>query len=109
MKRIFAGAMALTMSLGPAHAGERENALRHIAQAIAVEKMCTKLATNSGLLILMAVRFGIDFERDQAELLKVAAEAMEPYRDKAEDVACIAGALLYGPNGQNVPDLVKWK
>lgn len=109
MRKVLLAALGAICVAGAAHAGERENAMRHIAQVTAVQKLCSKVAVNSGLVLMVAMRFGIDFERDQAEMMALVDEQTAPWDGQGEDAACTAGILLYGPEGSSVPNLLKWK
>jgi hypothetical protein len=107
--KLLVAAFAASLLASAAFAGERENAENHIAQVIAVTKLCPKLAPNSAMLALVAVRYNIDFDRDQAELMKLVVEQIAPWKGKPEDAACAAGLMLYGPDGANIKDLVRVK
>lgn len=97
------------MLAGAAVAGERENALNHIAQVIAVSQLCDKVTLNTTMIALLAARFGVDFERDKIELATQIANQSKPWKAEPNEAICGAGVYLYGPNGQNVPGLLALK
>lgn len=108
MKRMMIAAAAALFAL-PAFADERANVLKHFAQALAVAKLCDKVEVADGQAAVIAVAYGIDLNEHRSELLAEAQRQMAPWSGKGADAACVAGMLLYGPDGENVPGLLRWK
>jgi hypothetical protein len=105
--RLCATLLALTN--GTAIAGERENALSHIAQALAVTRLCPTADVVRGAMLTVAVANGVDFERDEHELLFQVADQAKAFKGLAPEAACAAGKALYGPGGANVPGLLQFR
>ncbi|TRL35518.1 hypothetical protein [Rhizobium straminoryzae] len=109
MKLLALLGASCAVGIAPAVAGPRENALNHIAQVVAINQLCPSLEPQTGPIALMATRFGIDFKRDETELRTQVLNQMAPWTGQPTESACIAGLMLYGPNGANVPGLLKQK
>lgn len=102
-------ATAVVAVAGQSLAGERENALSHIAQAMAVAQLCPHLEVDSTMASLVAVSHDVDIGRDKQELLVQIRNQMAPWKGKPTEAACVAGLMLYGPGGANVPGLIREK
>lgn len=109
MRRIITLSVVLALAPMAALAGARENALSHIAQALAVTKLCPQAELVRGAMVMVAVANGVDFERDQQELLLQVAGQAKAFQGQAPEVACAAGKALYGPDGANVPGLLQFR
>lgn len=106
---LMVGAVFLALLNSVAIAGERENALGHIAQVSAAQVICSKVEAVEVKVAAIAYLYGVDFERDKTELTLQAQNHISAFKGMSEDMACVAGMALYGPNGSNVPGLLKWK
>ncbi|MBB3608637.1 hypothetical protein [Rhizobium sp. BK602] len=109
MKRLLVAVLLGACCASPAPAGQRENALKNIAQAFAAERICSRVEITKGSVVLAAAYFGIDFDRDRAELMTEITRQIDAWKGKPEDAACVAALLLYGPNGTNVRNLIHEK
>lgn len=109
MKKVLIGALASVLFATAASAAGRQDAVKDIAQVVAASQICQKLEVNKIGIVLLARTNGIDFDRDQPELMKEVAQQAAPWQGKSADAACVAGMLLYGPNGTNVPGLLDFK
>lgn len=106
-----AGILGFTLTCllaGSALAGEKENAIRHIAQVMATTHLCPKVEMNSTAMTLIAAGYGVDLSRDADAIRAIAREQMAAWQGKDADAACVAGMMLYGPDGQNIPGLLSW-
>lgn len=106
MKPIWIAAVLAALSGTTALAADRDGAVKDIAQVVAASQLCPKLHVNQVSVVLLARAHGIDFDRDQKELMAEVARQAKPWKDKSADAACVAGVMLYGPTGTNVPGLV---
>ncbi len=90
-----------------AHAGAKKNALHHFAQAIAAANLCSRIEVNEEMIALAAVYNHIDMKAEEAALQADIRDQMQAFSGKDPELACMAGLMLYGPNGSNVPGLVR--
>ncbi|WP_439604525.1 hypothetical protein [Shinella sp.] len=109
MKKLFLSLCGLAALASQASAGEKDNAMRHIAQVMAITNLCSTVEMNSTAVTLVAMGNGVDLSRDGDTIRNLAREQMAPWQGKDAEAACVAGMLLYGPDGQNVPGLLDWK
>ncbi|WP_029554796.1 hypothetical protein [Xanthobacter sp. 91] len=113
--RMLATLLALVALGGTAAAAsltqKQKNALGHIAQAQAAADICPKLETNDLVMAVIMQGFGLDFSDAtvKSAFLEKYKEQIAPWKGVNPDAACIAGLLLYGPNGENVKGLVRLK
>lgn len=92
-----------------AHAGAKENAMHHFAQAMAAAEMCDRLEVNFELMAATGLLLGIDPTRDRAKLLADASDQLDKLKASSAEAACAAGIYLYGQDGRNVPGLLRLK
>lgn len=85
--------------------------MSHLGQVIASTKICSKIEVSEGAAAFMTAAYGVDLTDPLvAGVVKSKiSDTVEAFAGKDEDGACVAAMLLYGPNGSNVPDLLKWK
>lgn len=83
--------------------------MRHLAQVMAIVNLCPKVEMKSTAMALVAVGYDVDLTRDGDAIRAIVHEQMAPWKDKDPEAACVAGMMLYGPEGQNVPGLLDWK
>lgn len=87
------------------------NALNHMAQVIVIENNCATLESNDTRIGLMMMVIGVDLS-DPAQK-KYLTERVRYHggdlEKMDEDSICLAGVVLYGPNGLNVPGLIRKK
>ena len=102
----------VTPALAVDSAEARANLLHHIAQVNAVVEHCGELKINSPLVAVAMTMFGIKAAdispggRYYDELLADTQQQLKGVRGLDEAAVCAIGRLLYGPDGQNVNDLV---
>lgn len=103
--------LAFTITSARAMSDEHMAAASHIGQVIAGAKICKKVEMVTTNMALVTVGLGVDLEDPLfAELVQdKVEETVEAWRGRDEDVACLAVMFLYGPDGQNVPGLLRWK
>lgn len=112
MKRLVAAVAVFLATAGGACAVDAEaraNVMQHIAQAMAAQEICDRLEAQKGMITFLGVSYGIDFKVDGDELLRLTREQMRSMEGRSKDAACVAGLVLYGPDGQNVPGLLREK
>ena len=109
MKRVLAAILLAAVIAPQSFAGNRENAMHHIAQVMAAASLCHSIEPQTILLALVATGNGIDMERDQPEMLDDALRLKTSMANLPEDAVCASALALYGPGGQNVSGLVKKK
>ncbi len=87
------------------------NLLSHIGQVSAAPAICRDAEVDDTKVALLVVMAGIDLERPEHRRAIEAKmkETVAAFRGKSGDVGCAAVFMLYGPNGQNVPGLVRRK
>lgn len=110
MKRlVFAMlAIAITAGIAQATAREKRNAMHHVATAMAIEKLCPTLKSDSTHAAMIMVLYGIDLRGPDGALVKADAEQqIADMKGTPTADVCASGYLLYGPGGMNVPDLVQ--
>lgn len=93
-----------------ATAEQKRNAIHHIAQVIAAQRLCDRVEANTTMLGLISTSAGIDIDGADRELLVADTRAqIRSMQDMGQDGVCASALLLYGPSGMNVPDLLKSK
>lgn len=112
MSSVVVRALLVAVATGcatPVYAESAENALRHAGEVMALEKLCSRLIVNQTALAFMLVGNGADLQRPdhKAIALEQARSDIRAWSGKDGDAACVAGMLLYGPNGSSVPGIVK--
>jgi hypothetical protein len=90
---------------------EQRTALSVVGQVFAGAKMCDAIALNEMAIGALYLRFAIDLDnREQyAIVLAKGQETVEAWRGRDQSDACVGAMLLYGPDGENVPGLLRWK
>lgn len=96
----------IVLGAGSTMAGPKENALHHFAQAIAAAKLCPRLSVNEKMIAAAAVFHDIDMKASEPALQEDIRSQMQEFSGKDPELACIAGLMLYGPTGTNVPGLL---
>ncbi|MCF1472646.1 hypothetical protein GOZ93_16945 [Agrobacterium vitis] len=92
-----------------AYADPRENALHHIAQAIAGAQICDRIELNEGIVAAIAYVHGVDIARDKEEIMAQVRDHLAAMKKTSPEIGCAAALLLYGPKGLNVPDMLREK
>lgn len=105
----FAAFLTTAGGAGAVDAEARANVMRHIAQAMAAQQICDRIEAQKGTITFLGVSYGIDFKADGDELLRLTREQIQSMEGRSKEAACIAGLVLYGPKGQNVPGLLREK
>ncbi|AID18386.1 hypothetical protein PPF1_73 [Rhizobium phage vB_RleM_PPF1] len=114
MRKVLVWAAALMLAGAgvamAASAAQKRNAMHHIAQAIAAQNLCDRVEANTTMLGLVSTTMGIDINGADRELLMADTKAqIQSMKDLDKDSVCGSALLLYGPNGMNVPDLLRSK
>lgn len=119
MRRLFGFAVVAAslvyivpdMATAQTAAEARRNAMRHLANAYVVAARCKALEVDAATAAMIAVGNGIDLrdEPTKREMLGIGATIAGEIRPMSDEVVCAGGALLYGPNGANVPNLLRLK
>lgn len=109
MRRIMIACGILACQALTAHAGARENAIDHIAQVMAGTAVCDKVEANEDVLSALAAFYGINSKKDQKEIMAKTREKIDSLESRNVEAVCLATLFLYGPNGQNVKNLVREK
>lgn len=109
MRRLIIACGMAICHIVPVQAGARENALNHIAQAMAGAQMCDRIELNTGTIAAIAYVHGVDIARDSQELTTQVRNQMAPFQGQDPELACVGVLMLYGPDGMNVPGLVREK
>ncbi|MCD2176823.1 hypothetical protein [Rhizobium sp. C1] len=102
----------LGLITGPVFAGAREkrNAMHHIATVLAIAKLCPALESDNMAGALVLTMHGIRLGGPDGELVRADARQQIADLEKEDrDGVCASGILLYGPNGLNVPGMVREK
>ena len=109
MRRVSVTMLLATLIAPQSFAGNRENAMHHIAQVMAAASLCHSIEPQTTLLALVATGNGIDMERDQPKMLDEALRLKASMANFPEDAVCSSALALYGPGGLNVSGLVRKK
>ncbi len=114
MRRIVIGVAVVLTTAGLANAEtERDRVMTKIADVIAIQQVCTKLKPNMSIVGIGVAAFKINMDEGSADFLWLQKEARDKIamlRQKGgEDLACLTGRTLYGPNGLNGPNLMQEK
>lgn len=107
------GAVCLLGSLGngtavaQTYSQQRQNAMNHAAQVLAAESACPEYKANLTMLALIGMHYKFDMN-DEATKAFVVRKAKEHKAgiEASKASGCLAAWALYGPGGQNVPDLL---
>lgn len=106
-----AAVIAATVLATPsAVANPRENAMNHIATAMAIGSLCSELDINPTLIAMVARGYGVDLTHGGADVAEVTSRAQEQvltFQDDPESEVCIVGVVTYGPEGLTVPGLLQ--
>ena len=96
---------------GQSFSQAQQNAMNHVAQVLAATAACPEYETNDVMLVLIGVRykFEISDEKTKAIIVAKAREHKAGLEAAGRTVGCLAAWALYGPGGQNVPDLLRRK
>lgn len=103
--------LAILSADGHAITQEKRNVLEHIGQVFAGAELCSRIAVDVEAVGAVYLFFKIDLDdpTQYAVVLGKGKEAIEAMRGRGESFACTASMLLYGPEGENVPGLLRWK
>jgi hypothetical protein len=90
---------------------ELRAALGHVGQAFAGAQLCTAAELDKGNIALAYAAYGIDLDqpRQFAIVKGKFDETVAAWRSRSGSEACVAAMALYGPEGENVRGLLKWK
>lgn len=105
MRRFLIVAAVLVPLPAAAYDEKRENALNHLADAIAVAERCSTLELNGSVSTAAMVFFDLDAiaPADLASRTGAHVKNWAGY-----DLTCITGKVLYGPRGTSVPGLLRY-
>lgn len=94
---------------GSASADARENVMIKLADVFAIQRMCPNLKVNTSTFMMLAMGYKIDISEGTPDYTKLMAMSLDRFKSLQDmsDGACAAGVFLYGPNGQNMKDLIK--
>lgn len=111
-----AAALALAAALASPAAAQtltrqQRNAANHVAQVMAIELECPEFAASGYNVAVLLGGYKLDL--GQAPLAGQFPEMVREHRAglraAGNKVGCMVGWGLYGPGGQNVPDLLRKK
>lgn len=99
----------LLASPAAADSASQVNVLNHVAQASVAERLCPTLSANSALMVATLLYNGVDITRprDEARFKARLEHYMRELQPLRRDTFCASARFLYGPNGQNVPGLLR--
>jgi len=112
MLKFFGGFILSFLSSTACHAldlsQQQKNAVNHIAQVVATESYCPEYRANAVAINAMAKGYRLDLNdqyiRNVTTLL--AKEHLSGLRAAGQKAGCLAAWALYGPGGENVPNLL---
>ncbi|NBJ13227.1 hypothetical protein [Microvirga arsenatis] len=86
----------------------QRNAMNHVSQVLAAATACPEYKPNLVLLALIGVqyKFSIEDPKVNAIIVAKAKEHKAGIEAAGKTIGCLAAWALYGPGGQNVPDLL---
>ena len=88
-----------------AYTREQETVLDNLAQAIAVDRLCSSLELDKTMAAMAMTLYGLTADAGD-ELNEKTARHMSGLRDKPEDAVCAAGQILFGEDGIGVENLL---
>lgn len=111
---ILAAAVALLPAAAGAQAvtAEQRSVIRHVSNAATIAALCPDWQVNAVLANLALISVGIPPDAiDQGGAFTVAAlaeleRADDDMSGMARGTVCAIGRTLFGPDGENVPDLL---
>ena len=104
---VIVAAGLFTAAAGDAGAGAKENVIKHIGQAMAIDTICDRYEINLALAVTIALANGIDLaEADKDAVNAEAKRVIAALARQDRDMVCLSGQVLYGPAGQNVENLI---
>lgn len=115
MKRLLVTLALFAATAGHALAQTREeqdNVINHIAEVMAIEKLCPKLERNTFILSMAATMYGLTAKdigpggRYHKKLVGLIQDKQLALSAHEEDIVCMTGIMLYGENGTNVEGLL---
>lgn len=106
-KFMIAAAAIFTAAAGEAGAGAKENVIKHIGQAMAIDTMCDRYEINLPLAVTIALANGIDLAGADKEAVSAEAKrVIAALARQDQNIVCMSGLALYGPSGESVADLI---
>lgn len=104
---VIVAAALFTALAGNAGAGAKENVIKHIGQAMAIDVMCEQYEINLMLAVAIALANGIDLaEADKEAVSAETKRVIATFAQRDRDIVCASGNFLYGPSGENVENLI---
>ena len=90
---------------------KQQNAMNHVAQVLAAIAFCPEFESNDAIIVLLGMHynFTISDEKTKAIIVAKAREHKAGLEKVGKTAGCLAAWALYGPGGQNVPDLIRRK
>ncbi|MDG4895590.1 hypothetical protein P9272_18630 [Mesorhizobium sp. WSM4976] len=94
-----------------AYSDKQMAVMSHLGQAIAGTKICSALEISAGEVAVMLAAYKVDLGDPTvaAVIRSKVDETVSAWAGKGEDLACAGALMLYGPNGSNVPGLLRIK
>lgn len=113
MKRLMLATAFVAAWAGQALAfsDKQMNVMSHVGQVIAASKICSKIEVSEGATAMMMAAYQVDLSDPLVSgvVESKVRDTVAAFAGKDEDAACVAVMFLYGPGGQNVPGLLRWK
>jgi hypothetical protein len=105
-------AMATAIASPPAAAQslstEQKNLINHLAQVMVFTNECPQFIANDVMAGLLLTAYGVDISAGAARALLIEryADHLDGMKAMGAELGCVAGYMLYGPEGRNVPKLL---
>lgn len=114
MRRLaFALAFAVAASGAAAQSRSQQqtHAANHLAQVMAIELECPEYQASALNVSLLMARYDLEIGTEPlaSRMTRLVAEHRAGLQAAGRKVGCIVGWGLYGPGGQNVPNLLRKK
>jgi len=90
---------------------EQRNALNHLGQVMAIGIECPEYEASQLNVSLLMAGYDLDFSKPAIERMMrdIVAQSREGLRATGTKIGCVVAWGLYGPGGQNVPNLIRRK
>jgi hypothetical protein len=90
---------------------EQRNAMNHVSQVLAAAAACPEYESNDTMLAVIGMHYKFDISEDKTRSVIVAKakEHKAGMEAMGKTTGCLAAWALYGPGGQNVPNLLRRK
>lgn len=110
MRQLILAGLFLTGAAASASAynEKQENVLNNLAEALALDRLCSELHINGPIAAAAFAFYDLDISNEsvKSSLEKRIQSISDDMSDHDEEIICMTGKFMYGPKGMSIKNLL---